>query len=197
MDNNIIDKVIYVINYTPTSSKTIINSLFTDQLPATLTFIAALLGIVAQIYIGWKSAKDRHREEMRKYVMECIRNFYIPILNILLVYNENIKILKKIDGFNLFENNSSTLNNHQISLQKVYDSIKNISQMSLDKYYPINKKVDIETRNMLSFMVTANEIINLPTDEKEKMRIAMKIPQDGYDVETLIKLINKAISKSK
>ena len=183
-----------VINSATSTDKTIFDVLFTEQLPATLTFIAAILGIMTQILIGWVSLRNQRKLESRKYKMDCIRNFYIHMMSDLIGYDTNIKILNcEIDDLNLFNSNDTRLKDYSSNLQLVYQYIKNISSASFDHYFPINKKLNKETMSMLSYMMKASKVLDLPIDEREKLCGEIEIPKNGYNTSLLIKLINKYI----
>lgn len=177
-----------------TTEKTLLEFLFTDQLPATLTFIAALLGIITQIFISWKSSHDLRQNDARKYKLECIKDFYIHIMDDLISYSVNIKILNhEIQDFDLFNPNDSRLKPYTSNLQAVYLSIKNIAGISFEKYYPISKKLNNETISMLSYMIKASKVLDMPIDERKRICTEMQISPDGYDTKLLMELMNKYI----
>lgn len=178
-------------NTTNELSGSIFEILLTEQLlPATLTFIAAVLGIIAQIIINQITSQHLHRSEIKKYRLNCVKNFYIPLMNDLISYNTNLKILQsQIDDLNIFDSNNSNLRKYNTNLMAVYNSIKNISQINLDHYYPINKKLNSETMEMLFYMIKSAQIISLPVDSRDSILLATKISTDGYDVEPLLNMI--------
>lgn len=179
---------------TTNMDKTLLDILFTDQLPATLTFIAALLGIVSQILIAWKASCDARKNDTRKYELECIRNFYICIINDLISYNVNLSILNsEVEDVDLFNSTDSRLQPYSSILQSIHRSIRTIGNANFNSYYPINKKLNKETMLMMSYMIKASKILDMPVDDRRKVCTKMQIATNGYDVEPLIKMLNKYI----
>lgn len=174
--------------------ETICESLLTEQLPATLTFISATFGIVAQLVISWYSTKISSKTEVQKLKLSCIRHFYIPLLKLLLVYRDNLNLLKQRGTFNIFVSYSPHLNSVSTNYDQVLSCIKQLSELSLDHYFPVNRKIHRETLSVLSYMTTAQYILNLPPDERKPFYQEIGIAVDGYDVSKLVRQIGKHIS---
>ena len=112
----------------------------------------------------------------------------------LISYSVNIKILNhEIQDFDLFNPNDSRLKPYTSNLQAVYLSIKNIAGISFEKYYPISKKLNNETISMLSYMIKASKVLDMPIDERKRICTEMQISPDGYDTKLLMELMNKYI----
>lgn len=174
--------------------QTIIKSLLTTQLPAVLTFISATLGIAAQLVISWHSTRISTKTEVQKSKLVCVKLFYIPLLKLLLVYRDNINLLKQLDSFNVFVSNSPELNLVSGNYDQVLSCIKQLSEINLDHYYPVGRKIHRETIAMLSYMATAQYILDQPPTERKSLYQGMGIAVDGYDVNELVRLIGKYIS---
>lgn len=191
MDEKVI--MLFMLESSEQPAKSLIEVLFTDQLPATLTFISAILGIVAQLIISWHATAGSRRNEKHKNIIESMRLFYIPILHILISYQANSELLRSnLKEFDLFDSNASGLSSYAPYYNQMQENIIQLAEFPIDSYYSINKKLHNEIMEMFSYMTGVKNILSLPPAAREEVINSMKLSRTGYNAVTLIELIKKA-----
>ncbi len=173
----------------PEDVKTLWEILFTEQLPATLTFISALLGIISQLVLNNLSNFQKNKAEKEKNRIDSVRKFYIPIFYLLSEYKVNLDILKAIDKFDLYD--SSNLNSYQSEINAIYEIIEKLANYTLEDYYPINAKTNKKMHEMFINMELSNKVLKLPLSKRKETYSLYRLPPTGYDASELIELINK------
>lgn len=192
MDEKVI--LLFMLENSEQSAKPLIEVLFTDQLPATLTFISAVLGIAAQLIISWHATADSRKNEKHKNKMESVRLFYIPILHILISYQANSELLRsKLQGFDLFDSNASSLSSYASYYNQMQKNIFQLADFPIDSYYSLNRRLNNKIMEMFSYMTKVKNILELPIGARDEVINSMKLSRTGYNAGTLIELINKNI----
>ncbi|MBE6786518.1 MAG: hypothetical protein E7538_09870 [Ruminococcaceae bacterium] len=172
-------------------TKSLVEILFTDQLPATLTFISALLGIISQLVLSNISNLQKRKEDRAKDLIASKRDFYLPLLCLLYEYKMNIDILNKsTENFNLYDSSTINITKYEENLREIEKISKELSCVNLKTYFPVNKKTTEALHKMIVEMKLSNRALNSPSKNRKNISEQYKLSLKGYDANELINLIN-------
>ena len=173
-----------------------IENLFGKNLPATLTFIVGLLGIISQLSINFFSSHNTLKQEKEKLYSKNLYGFYLPLLAQLRKYQYTCKLLRNTGSFSLanryYPNQDAGAIQYK-QLQAIYTEIEDLSSKN---YGPINDSgLNSKTLDFLKHITQVNCRWESGVDENSFNEIIKADEKEGYEVKPLIQSIEAYIAK--
>ncbi|MEG0835555.1 MAG: hypothetical protein RR413_08925 [Christensenellaceae bacterium] len=170
-----------------------IETLFTEQLPATMTFIAALFGILAQIYMSWRTNMRSIEIEKRKCKADSIQEFYIPLYILACQYDTYIKLMRSDKDFDLLNINPLPGRNYANVLESTYDIYDKISNLDYTKFYPIDKKLTFRIECFTNEIRITNALLHSNQQGRTIAAQNSNINTKGIETKDLISELRRLI----
>lgn len=165
-----------------------------EYLPATLTFIVGMLGILSQLTINFLSERNKYNLELKKTRKENIYKYYLPLLALVREYKYYQELLLHNESFLLsnwnYPNAPDTKRQYDL-LKQTYNEIELLSK---GYYIPTDAKLNIEIQKFNKHIILVNCLWRgkCQSDLFQKM-----IPDDelrGYDVTPLLEQLESVLA---
>ncbi len=172
-----------------------IEKLLNEYLPATLTFIVGMLGILSQLTINFFSERNKHKLELKKTKKENIYKYYLPLLALVREYKYYQGLLSCNDSFALFNWNYPNAPDAKVQYDLLKQTYNDIEILSKGYYIPTKKKLNEEIQKFNKHIILVNCLWRGKCQNDLFQQI---IPSDelrGYDVTSLVAQLEAIVAK--
>ena len=172
-----------------------VEKLLNEYLPATLTFIVGMLGILSQLTINFFSERNKYKLELKNTRKENIYKYYLPLLALAREYKYYRDLLLTNNSFTLFNWNYPGAPDTKVQYDLFKQTYKSLETLSKGYYIPTDRNLNSEIQKFNKHIILVN---CLWRGKCQDDLFQQTIPSDelrGYDVTSLITQLEAVVAK--